>query len=171
MKIPTFKNIVSSIFGGTQNPNRFVTAAELNPIFDMLNKSNLFGSQTFKFLATYAGSVLSTSSVVKQCAAGGSGCWSCLNSCAYQNTNAISAFTRSSAGVYVLVLNDKDYLPYADVSVNVGNLATPGAVASVLKTAAKTYQITTYGTAAGTADDFLSSTLISVEFFASKTAL
>lgn len=153
--------------------NRVATLADVNTVIDSLNKSEIFASKKFKFIATYTNGALRTTGCVRSCSDGGSGCWSCLNSCSYQDSKAISTFVQTGTGVYELTLiPDGDYGTRAAVAVTVGNFTEPGQMASVKQISTNLYQIKTFNVLDGGApSNIFKDTLISIEYFAKLTTL
>lgn len=145
--------------------NRLAYISDINTVVDKLNKSEIFSSSKFSFLISQSGATLSGSAVERSCKSGGSGCWSCLNTCAYQNSSGVTSFTETSTGVYSLVANP-DYADYEAIDVQVGTLPVNGVV-FVSKINATTFRISTVSS--GAPARIFSNTKITVTFYKKAT--
>jgi len=149
---------------GKEADNRLARIADINQnVIDVLNKMDIFSSDKFTMLLSQSGATISGSVVERKCVSGGSGCWSCLNTCAYQNSNAVTSFAETSPGVYRLVINPENYTPYEAVDVQVGNLPVFGTVA-VEKISDTVFQISTFDNA-GLAARLFDNTKVTVTFY------
>lgn len=161
---PPFKN------NSATADNRLAYISDINAaVIDVLNRTELFSSEKFTMLVTQSGATLAVFSAEKKCVANGSGCWSCLNTCAYQNSNAISAFVENSPGNYTLTLDPKNYTPYEGVDVQLGTLPVVG-FAAVEKISATVFNIKTYNSA-GVATRIFNNTRVTVTFFKKLNAI
>lgn len=150
--------------------NRLATLGDINSIVETLNKSPMFASKLFKFSVSHNTGTLETTGLARACKDGGSGCWSCLNSCGYQNADGAASFNETGTqGVYRLVVNTNDYAPYEDVSVQVGNMPNIGDLVAVKRLSATVFEITTKNVSQESPGRLFNNTLITIEFFTKKT--
>lgn len=118
-------------------------------IVDAVNRTNSDTFELSTLLVTQSGGILTSTQAAKSCSAGGSGCWSCLNTCAYQNDKAASTFALTGTpGSFDLTLTPPAVTP-THTSINIGSFDTPGYTATVLQTGPYTFTINTYNLIGG----------------------
>lgn len=155
---------------GAKGNNSLATFAAVNSVLeDAFSKSNLATYSTGALMVTQVAGVVTSSQNVVRCADKQSGCWSCLNSCAYHDVKATTSFAKTATGTFLLTVNIADDPDYTKIQVKVGNLTQPGYVATVNQLTPTTFEIKTFDILAASLgnaiDNVFDDTLIEVTYY------
>lgn len=171
--VPTrVRNFFTGVPEGT---NQLATIADVNTVIDKLNKSN---SNTYAFNTIVVNEILgvgvSAVGYAGGCTSPGSGCWSCLNSCSYQDSKAAVNFVSTAPGVYTLTVSpDPDMPRITGASIRIGSFVAPGHMATVTPLSALEFEIKTFDILSGTPTDpaagILHDTPIDIIFYFAPT--
>lgn len=149
--------------------NALARLGHINEVISYLNKSNISTQETGAMIVSQVAGVITATQNVKRCADKQSGCWSCLNSCAYHDVNAVTSFAKTATGTFLLTVNIADDANNTKIAVKVGNLTQPGYVATVTELTPTTFEIKTFDILAASLgnaiDDVFNNTLIEITYY------
>lgn len=158
------------IFDLVNGTNQLATVADVNSVVDSINKSN---SATYNFSSLVVSNPFGLPMTVVAnggaCVSGGTGCWSCLNTCQYKDYVKATTFTETAPGVFRLVLDITTPVggtPISKTSVRVNNFAAVNVAAAVNQVSPGVWDITTYDTTTGVAGaNLFSNTFIDIIYY------
>lgn len=166
--IPYLTATRKRIFDLVNGTNQIATISDINNTVDSYNKSN---AATYNFSTIIVSNpvTLAASANGGACVSGGTGCWSCLNTCQYKDYVKVTSLTETAPGVFRLILDvttPPGATPITEVSVRIPNMPTINAGVAITKVSLGVWDITTYDNTTGiVTSNLFNNTAIDVVYY------